>query len=280
MTPDYSSLFISSDPGACPLLLFELRDTSDNLLIHPSIEVNDTLSPATSQLQINNYSPFTTTVHIASWINTVPNNLELNVRVCGEETISVVDATKKSFVLGFETGDPASMDNATRYLTIDEATFSAYFAVAPLNDPCIIETYVLFVLGTPSNNLWPAFDERVLLEGSIGSLELKIDKTIASTQPKKFYFSAFTMGIVEAQQIMEFVVCPLTGSASITSPSSTLFASVEQNAAGAAANAAFGAFAIHELVRQCAEFESYEVIADAATSALISYPEPGVNPAT
>jgi len=41
--------------------------------------------------------------------------LNLKIRVCGEEAISLVNSDALTFLLGFERGDPSSIADATRY---------------------------------------------------------------------------------------------------------------------------------------------------------------------
>ena len=63
--------------------------------------------------------------------------------------MSLVGAETKSFVFGFAKGDPASLTDPERYFTIPEATFSAYFTIAPVSDPCTIMSYELVFAKPP-----------------------------------------------------------------------------------------------------------------------------------
>ena len=62
----------------------------------------------------------------------------LSIRVCGQETIALTSASRRFHLLGFARGNPSTMADATRYMSITQATFNSYFAVAPAGDPCII----------------------------------------------------------------------------------------------------------------------------------------------
>lgn len=93
------------------------------------------VTPATAYLNVINDAALTQTVRIAGYIGSITNYMSLNIHVCGAEVLSLVDATKKSIVVGFEAGAPA---DAIRYHSIDEATFAAYYSLAPAT-PCTVD---------------------------------------------------------------------------------------------------------------------------------------------
>jgi len=55
------------------------------------------------------------------------NFMTLNVRVCGTETLNLVNSAKRTFVMGQEAGDVSSMSDSTRYHSLTEADFSQYY---------------------------------------------------------------------------------------------------------------------------------------------------------
>ena len=114
------------------------------------------------------------------------------IRVCGQETIALTSATRKFHLLGFARGDPSVMADATRYMSITEATFQTYFAVSPLNDPCTIMDYALYSSVSPLV-VWT--DPKVTLVGTKGSYVFKIDKTVA-TDLTRVYIRAVTRGLI------------------------------------------------------------------------------------
>jgi hypothetical protein len=64
--------------------------------------------------------------------------INLEIRVCGQETIALTGGSSRFFIEGIAEGDPNGMSEATRYLVIPESTFSSWFAVSPSGDACSI----------------------------------------------------------------------------------------------------------------------------------------------
>ena len=78
---------------------------------------------ADTVLQVTNNVAFLTTIRVRGHTLSRNNYFNLNVRVCGSESISVTDATTRKFIFGFESGTPSSMSDATRYFTLAQGTF-------------------------------------------------------------------------------------------------------------------------------------------------------------
>jgi hypothetical protein len=143
--------------------------------------------------------------------------MTLNIRVCGAETLSLVDATKKFYINGVETGDPGAMSESTRYQSITQATFEAWFSLSPGGDPCVVDYFEVLERVNPDVAMR---DSSVILTGSFGSHVLKIDRTVA-TNARSVYLRARTKGLVHIEQEIEFVTCNKTGSSIVTLPTST-----------------------------------------------------------
>jgi hypothetical protein len=113
--------------------------------------------------------------------------LSFNVRVCGQENVGLSQsctqnpsdptACNRFFIFAQASGAVSSMDDSTRYFTTAESTFGAYFALFPTSDPCTIKEYSLLKSLIPIEQ-WDSSDTRARLLGSIGSYNLKIDKSV------------------------------------------------------------------------------------------------------
>jgi hypothetical protein len=101
----------------------------------------------------------------------------LNIRVCGEETIALVNSAKKNYIDGVQIADPSSLSDSDRYIIIEESIFSTWFSVSPNNDPCSVDQYKIYTSAN-GNTEWSG--TQVLLTGSLGSYKLKIDRTVAT----------------------------------------------------------------------------------------------------
>jgi hypothetical protein len=141
-----------------------------------------------------NDQPFTHSIRIQA--DTMSKNAyqTLSIRVCGVETIALTSSSRRFHILGFERGTPSGMSESTRYLVIPESTFSTYFAVSPSGDPCTIDQYSIYSAISPETS-WPSGDPQVLLTGSLGSMKLKIDKTMA-TNTRSVWLRARTRGLI------------------------------------------------------------------------------------
>lgn len=134
------------------------------------------------------------------------------VRVCGEEYVNtIVDKYLELFF--WEPGDPAAMPASRRYATIPQSTFASWFAVEPAGDPCIVKDYALDGYWYKDYNAdwrvfpqWKPSNPNVTWHGTMGSYELKIDKT-AKGAWTILYLLAETRGMVKAARKLTAVVC-------------------------------------------------------------------------
>ena len=68
--------------------------------------------------------------------------MDLHVRVCGEETLSLVNGgTRRVWVIGQVTGDQSAMSDSFRYETIPFSEFHPWWTISPANDVCAIDHY-------------------------------------------------------------------------------------------------------------------------------------------
>lgn len=111
VNPSYLSKLVSSNPSGCPVLNLELLDTSNVALNNPRVRMLNTRSPTTAQITVQNDVAFSLTVRIKGYTLITNAYMSLNIRVCGAETLSLVDATKKFYINGVETGDTGSMSD-------------------------------------------------------------------------------------------------------------------------------------------------------------------------
>jgi len=86
---------------------FALQDQNNNALVNPRINLTDPMSVSSSQLLVQTDTAFNTVVRIRGYTLSRNTNFDFRIRVCGEETVSVVSAAVKTFIFGFSPGDPA-----------------------------------------------------------------------------------------------------------------------------------------------------------------------------
>ena len=99
------------------------------------------ITVSTAKLIVRNDIAFTLPIRIKGYTVSLNAYMTLSIRVCGAETISLVNQLKKSYIFGIETGDLASMNDVTRYIIIPESTFATWFTVVPSADPCTVNSY-------------------------------------------------------------------------------------------------------------------------------------------
>jgi len=155
-------------------------------------------SPSTTRVIVSNDGGYTSTIKIRAFTEEKNAVLTWNIRVCGEETLTLVDATKKFYIFGHETGSTSGMADSTRYHTIPQSTFETWFNLGPSGDPCVINSYELLLTVTPLV-AWPNSDTKVTMTGSIGFYNLRLDKTVP-VNGLTFYLRAVTRGLVVIQQ--------------------------------------------------------------------------------
>lgn len=95
--------------------------------------------------------------------------------------------------------NPSSLSESERYLVFDQATFSPYFVLAPVSDPCSVDNYSILSSVSPTKAAWSAQaggrTGRAQLIGSLGTYKLLIDKTI-HTEAVSVFLQAQTRGLV------------------------------------------------------------------------------------
>jgi hypothetical protein len=150
----------------------------------------------TARLDIANTAAFSLTVRLYAY--TMAKNTYLNVplRVCGAESISVLDSSAKFYIEGIVEGDVNSMSEATRYIVIPQSTFATWFRLSPTSDPCTPKEYELYASISPLVP-WSPNDPTVQLIGSFNSYKVRLDKTVA-TNTKTVYLRVITRGLVTA----------------------------------------------------------------------------------
>ena len=100
--PDYLALFVSDFPVICPVRSFLLYDNAGAAWTDSNIALVNELVPTTARLDIDNDTPFVTTVRVQAYIALVTNYFDLSVEVCGDEVLTA-DSTQ-TLVLGYVSG--------------------------------------------------------------------------------------------------------------------------------------------------------------------------------
>lgn len=131
--------------------------------------------------------------------------MNFKVLVCGTETITSYSTSLK-LVFQQETGNPASMASSVRYHVIKESTFKAYFKLNPSGSSCSVYSYAVLSSYTPFEIPWFS-SSLVNLVGVIGAFNLKIDKTVVTSQVQSFYLKAETKGLHVAYYKIDTLVC-------------------------------------------------------------------------
>ena len=72
---------------------------------------------------IKNGLAFATTIRIKGYSLSRNNYFDMNVRICGSESIARASNSRRFFVKGFVSGVPSSLTEVQRYFIITEATF-------------------------------------------------------------------------------------------------------------------------------------------------------------
>jgi hypothetical protein len=81
-------------------------------------------TPAQSKLQIKNDVPFSLSLRVLGTTMSQQQHMNLQVTVCGTETLTLVNPLKKTFIMGQESRPVNTLSDAERYFTIDESVFS------------------------------------------------------------------------------------------------------------------------------------------------------------
>jgi len=88
LDPDYLALFVSDFPVVCPVRTLQVFDNAGAAWTDGNIALVNELAPTTARLDIDNDSPFTTTVRVQAYIALITTYFELNVEVCGDEVLT------------------------------------------------------------------------------------------------------------------------------------------------------------------------------------------------
>jgi len=67
--------------------------------------------------------------------------MNLNIRVCGAETLTLANSARKFYINGIVTEEASSLTDSQRYESIPESTFATWFNLGPSNDPCEVNSY-------------------------------------------------------------------------------------------------------------------------------------------
>jgi hypothetical protein len=154
ISPTYSSKIVSSN-ALCPVKVFSLQDTSGVGLVSSQVYLID--DSIHGFLAVKNDLAFTLSFRITGRTTSKNAYMTLNVRVCGTEALSLVNAATKSYIYGIENGDKATMLDSTRYFSITQATFESYFTLSPGGDPCTVNSYAIYSSLSPLTK-WPVAD--------------------------------------------------------------------------------------------------------------------------
>ena len=141
MLTEFHDLWVNSQATDCPILTYDLDDIAGLPYVIESFEMTNPLSPDIAEIEVSVTSAFTSRIRIRATTMLYHGTGNIDFRVCGEETLSLVDTSPKVHVLAFAPGVPSSLADADRYLTIAEADFETWFTVGPVNDPCVVADY-------------------------------------------------------------------------------------------------------------------------------------------
>jgi hypothetical protein len=241
-------------PQDCSVLRLELQNHNGtkNLTSTALVRMEDLNAPTRAQIFVKNAKTFEQTISFRS-VTLVDNALmQLNVRVCGRESLTVKEK-KLLFINGEVQGNPNVMADSQRYFAVDDAALIDWFTVYPANDPCIVNKLELFSdkrnKTTGERFSWPRTDTTASLVGSMGSYQLKIDLT-QPDNTKVAWIRATTRGLVSFEQRVEYV-CRSDNEVTVRLPLDEFYATVPTGASGANANAAFPEWNIYEVFQGC-----------------------------
>ena len=179
MNPTYLN-YVSHTPTtpSCGPWVYDLVEATSpyNTLSRSDIVMTYKTEPASTYFTVQNDADLWVTVKFkaTSIVETFAYG-DMFIRVCGIESLRLTTDAKRIWMLQYESGSAYSMADATRYTTIDETTFSAYFYIDPVGDVCTVKMYELLESEAP-DTVWTS-NSKVDLVGSFGSHQLKFDKT-------------------------------------------------------------------------------------------------------
>ena len=107
----YSSLFVTSN-ALCPITDYQLNDINLAPWTDPKIVMTNPGVPANTNLVVKHSSSFSFTVKIKAYTMVKNTFMNLDVRVCGAETLSLASADRQFFIYGQNTADPLTLTDA------------------------------------------------------------------------------------------------------------------------------------------------------------------------
>jgi len=116
--PIYLPLLVSNQPTLCPVIDLDLLDNSGNVLNDLSVFMTGKDLPENAVFDVRNDVAFTMDVRIKGLTMSLDAYMTLNIRVCGEEVLTVVDATKKFYLNAFNRGNPLALSTADRFFQV------------------------------------------------------------------------------------------------------------------------------------------------------------------
>jgi hypothetical protein len=156
------------------VIVYDLLDNQDAPLASNKVFLENHDIRETAKLVVEQSSFFTLPLKIRAFTMSKNTVMNLSVRVCGAETLTLADSAVKHFVQGI---DPTATGNA-QYYSINEATFAQWFVLGPSNDPCTVDKYVIMeetlAAEQPSDP-----GNKITLAGTLGSHTLKFNKVTA-----------------------------------------------------------------------------------------------------
>jgi len=127
VTPTYSRFLVNSQPTHCPYLKYELQDNNGVKMESQTVRMTGADTPAQAKLFVKNDVPVIAPIRIKAWTMSKDNFVQFSIRVCGTETLTLVESTPKTYITNSETRSFLDITPAERYLTIPESTFGAFF---------------------------------------------------------------------------------------------------------------------------------------------------------
>jgi hypothetical protein len=259
LTPTYHNLFANSHSSECPILGFKMMEQDGTAFPEGGVSADQLVSmvaphiPSQATFTIQTTTAFQRTFRIEAYTMSQKASMDISLRVCGGETISLVNTTMKEHVLPFAQGATASISFADRYFIIHLSEFAGYFDLTPNGDPCVVKDYKIYSKDATGTLVEWSGDNQIKLEGRMPTAAdpsnpyyVRIDKTVV-TGAKVFYIGAITRGLTMVAQPLDITVCPNQGGATVTPPVPALSHMVQRGSTGAAANAPFTAWKVMDI---------------------------------
>jgi hypothetical protein len=101
LTPTYHNLFTNSHTSECPILEFKMMEGNGTDFADSIVSANALDIPSAATFTIQTQTAFHRTFRIEAFTMSQDAKMDINLRICGEETISLVNTTMKEHVLAF-----------------------------------------------------------------------------------------------------------------------------------------------------------------------------------